>query len=226
MMSATMMALSAIGLLVPAVFHWVTAGRSRAEEGLSVEISVVLFVTYCFSLIFALKTHKDLYLGTSAEHNESVLMKPKTAVGVLVGATALVAWMSELLVHAVEGASHSLGMTEVFIGVIVVAVIGNAAEHSTAVLMAMKNQMDLAYHIAVGSSMQIALFVAPVAGLRELCDRQADESSLHHLRSDNGWTWRAGSLSRGSRRGVKLDGRGTPAGGLSDLRDGILFYAG
>jgi Ca2+:H+ antiporter len=89
-------------------------------------------------------------------------MKPKTAAGVLVVATGLVAWMSELLVHAVEGASRSLGMTEVFVGVIVVAVIGNAAEHSTAVLMAMKNQMDLAYHIAVGSSMQIALFVAPL----------------------------------------------------------------
>ena len=161
-MSATMMALSAIGLLVPAVFHWVTAGRSKAEEGLSLEISIVLFVTYCLSLIFALKTHKDLYLGTAAEHKESVTMKPKTAAGVLIGATALVAWMSELLVHAVEGASRSLGMTEVFVGVIVVAVIGNAAEHSTAVLMAMKNQMDLAYHIAVGSSMQIALFVAPL----------------------------------------------------------------
>jgi Ca2+:H+ antiporter len=70
--------------------------------------------------------------------------------------------MSELLVHSVEEASHALGMTEIFIGVIVVAIIGNAAEHSTAILMAMKNQMDLAYHIAVGSSMQIALFVAPV----------------------------------------------------------------
>jgi len=157
-----MMALSAIGLLVPAVFHWVTAGRSKAEEGLSLEISIVLFVTYCLSLIFALKTHKDLYLGTASDHKESVAMKPKTAATVLVVATALVAWMSELLVHAVEGASKSLGMTEVFVGVIVVAVIGNAAEHSTAVLMAMKNQMDLAYHIAVGSSMQIALFVAPL----------------------------------------------------------------
>jgi Ca2+:H+ antiporter len=70
--------------------------------------------------------------------------------------------MSELLVHAVEPASKSLGLTKVFVGVIAVAIVGNAAEHSTAVLMAMKNQMDLAYHIAVGSSMQIALFVAPV----------------------------------------------------------------
>jgi len=166
-MSATMMALSAIGLLVPAVFHFVTRGqpgadRVQAEGNISLEIAIVLFITYVLSLIFALKTHKDLYMGTSHEHAESAAMKPKTAVMVLVGATVLVAWMSELLVHAVEPASKAVGMTEIFVGVIAVAIIGNAAEHSTAIIVAMKNQMDLAYHIAVGSSMQIALFVAPV----------------------------------------------------------------
>lgn len=161
-MSATLMALSAIGLLIPAVFHWVTAGKSTSEAGLSVEISIVLFVTYILSLVFALKTHKDLYMGTSESHEESVVMKMRTAVIILLVATGLIAWMSELLVHSVEDAAHALGMTEIFIGVIVVAIIGNAAEHSTAIMMAMKNQMDLAYHIAVGSSMQIALFVAPV----------------------------------------------------------------
>ncbi|MFL6212615.1 MAG: calcium/proton exchanger [Blastocatellia bacterium] len=166
-MSATLMALSAIGLLVPAVFHWVTIGQPRtdrlqAEANISLEISIVLFVTYILSLFFSLRTHKDLYLGTGHEHQESSPMKPRTAVMVLVGATALVAWMSELLVHAVEPATKTLGFTEVFVGVIAVAIIGNAAEHSTAVLVAMKNQMDLAYNIAVGSSMQIALFVAPV----------------------------------------------------------------
>jgi len=166
-MSATMMALSAIGLLVPALFHFVTVGQPRqdrlnAEANISVEIAVVLFITYILSLVFALKTHKDLYLGTSHEHAESAAMKQKTAVMVLIGATALIAWMSELLVHAVEPASKALGMTEVFVGVIAVAIIGNAAEHSTAIIVAMKNQMDLAYHIAIGSSMQIALFVAPL----------------------------------------------------------------
>lgn len=162
-MSATLMALSAIGLLVPALFHWVTRGGSgSAERNISLEISVVLFVTYVLSLIFALGTHKDLYLGTSRPHEEASAMSTKTAGLILVGATALVAWMSELLVHAVEPASKSLGLTEVFVGVIAVAIIGNAAEHSTAVLMALKNQMDLAYHIAVGSSMQIALLVAPL----------------------------------------------------------------
>ncbi len=161
-MSATLMALSAIGLLVPAVFHWVTKGQSTSEAGLSVEISVVLFVTYVLSLVFALKTHKDLYLGTSESHHESAVMKMRTALIVLLVATGLIAWMSEILVHSVTAASETLGMTQIFVGVIVVAIIGNAAEHSTAILMAMKNQMDLAYHIAVGSSMQIALFVATV----------------------------------------------------------------
>src|SRR5262249_22592434 len=164
-MSVTMMVLSAIGLLVPALFHWVTAGtagegRLRAENNISLEISIVLFVTYLLSLIFALRTHRDLYHG---EHGSAApMMGMRAAVITLVVATGLVAWMSELLVHAVEPASKALGLTDVFIGVIAVAIIGNAAEHSTAVMMSLKNKMDLAYHIAVGSSTQIALFVAPV----------------------------------------------------------------
>lgn len=162
-MSATLMALSAIGLLVPALFHWVTRGGSgAAEKNLSVEISIVLFITYVLSLVFALRTHKDLYLGTSAKHEDGSSMRPRTAGLLLLGSTALVAWMSELLVAAVEPASKAFGLTEIFVGVIAIAIIGNAAEHSSAVLMAMKNQMDLAYHIAVGSSAQVALLVAPV----------------------------------------------------------------
>jgi len=162
-MSATLMALSAIALMMPALFHWVTLGAAgTAEKNISLEISIVLFITYVLSLVFALRTHKDLYLGPAGEHEDAATMLPKTAGLVLLGATALVAWMSELLVHAVEPASKALGMTEVFVGVIAVAIIGNAAEHSSAILVAMKNKMDLAYHIAVGSSMQIALFVAPV----------------------------------------------------------------
>ncbi len=160
-MSATMLALSAIGLLVPAIFHWVTGGRSAREAGLSVEIAIVLFVTYILSLVFALHTHKDLYIGDHVEE-AGTHIKPRTAVLILFAATGLVAWMSEILVHSVEAAAHSLGMTEVFVGVIVVAVVGNAAEHSTAILMAMKNKMDIAFHIAAGSSTQMALFVSPM----------------------------------------------------------------
>jgi Ca2+:H+ antiporter len=83
------------------------------------------------------------------------------ALGVLLVATAGVAVVAEMLVASVESAAHELGMSRVFVGVIVVAIVGNAAEHSTAVLVALKNKMDLAVNIAVGSSIQVALFVAP-----------------------------------------------------------------
>ena len=97
----------------------------------------------------------------------------------LIVATVLVAWMSEFLVGAVEAAGHALGMTEVFVGVIVVAIIGNAAEHSTAVLMARKNQMDLAVGIAMGSALQIALFVAPVLVFASYLRAAPDGPAVH-----------------------------------------------
>ena len=170
--SSTLLALAALALLVPAVFHFVAEGevarhaldpaRELAiERTLSLEIAVVLFVSYLLSLLFSLRTHKHLYAGAAAEHQHRPVRIVRAILTLLV-ATALVAWMSELLVGAVGETSHALGLTEVFVGVIVVAVVGNAAEHSTAVLVAMKNHMDLALNIAIGSSIQIALFVAPV----------------------------------------------------------------
>jgi Ca2+:H+ antiporter len=154
------------------MFHFVAEGAVTArtldpvreaalERGLSLEIAIVLFVAYVLSLVFSLRTHRHLYAGRAHARPPATAPMWRPVVTLLV-ATALIAWMSELLVGAVQEASHALGLTPVFVGVIVVAVIGNAAEHSTAVLMAIKNQMDLAIHIAIGSSLQIALFVAPV----------------------------------------------------------------
>lgn len=171
-MGSTLLGLAAIGLVVPAVFHLMAesavargemgqAHEHGIEHGLSLAISVVLLVVYGLSLLFSLRTHRHLYAGQVAPH-EAAATRPRRAALILLVATVAVAWMSELLVGAVEGASHALGLTQVFVGVIVVAVIGNAAEHSTAVLMAAKNKMDLAMHIAIGSSTQIALFVAPI----------------------------------------------------------------
>lgn len=173
---STLLALATIGLVVPAVFHIVadhavqsallTPEREVASErSLSLLIAIVLFVAYLLSLLFSLRTHRHLYAGQDhASAHEPV--GPATSVRragiMLAGATVVVAWMSELLVGAVEEAAHIIGVSEVFVGIIVVAVIGNAAEHSTAVLVAIKNKMDLAINIAVGSSIQIALFVAPV----------------------------------------------------------------
>lgn len=173
-MGCTLLTLAVIGLVVPALFHMtvllaISQGKVDSGTGVLIEhemsllISIVLFASYVLSLLFTLGTHRGHYAGeghagSGAEHPVRV----GKALLTLLAATALVAWMSELLVGAVEEASHALGLTEVFVGVIVVAIIGNAAEHSTAVLAAMKNQMDLALNIAVGSSTQVALFVAPV----------------------------------------------------------------
>ena len=169
---ATLLTLSAIGLVVPAIFHFIVRGHPDAhEQELSLEIAIVLFITYILSLIFALRTHKHLYAGDGHGHEESQAGEEALgtsgwskgkSVTVLLVATAFVALMSEFLVGAVEHTAHALGLTDVFVGVILVAIIGNAAEHSTAVLMAAKNQMDLALNIAIGSSIQVALFVAPV----------------------------------------------------------------
>jgi Ca2+:H+ antiporter len=162
-LGTTMLVLSSISLVVPAIFHQIAAGKAKtAERELSLEISVVLIMTYALSLLFSLKTHRHLYAGENAGGGDHAKPARLWRAGLtLFGATALVAWMSEFLIGAAEAAAHSMGMSKVFIGVILVAIIGNAAEHSTAVLMAIKNKMDLAINVAIGSSIQIALFVAP-----------------------------------------------------------------
>ena len=165
---ASMLTLAAIALIVPAAYHFL-GGREALlhETGLSLEIALVLLVTYGLSLLFSLKTHRHLFTGSSAEagrlqDGRGAHWSVGRSLVVLALATVLVGWMSEILVGSVEQAAHSLGMSGVFVGIVVVAVIGNAAEHSTAVLAARKDRMDLAIGIAVGSSIQIALFVAPV----------------------------------------------------------------
>jgi Ca2+:H+ antiporter len=171
-LSVTLLVLSAIALVVPAIFHLVVAGGPVAvpEGALSVEISVVLLLTYVLSLWFSLRTHAHLYVGEAGMHDEDdtgddgVVHRPSTgrAVALLLAATVGVALMSELLVGAVEETARQFGMNDVFVGVILVALIGNAAEHSSAILLAGRNKMDAVITIAVGSSIQVALFVAPV----------------------------------------------------------------
>jgi len=166
---ATMLLLAAIGLIMPAAYHHLGGRRVALLEGsLSLAIAAVLLATYCLGLWFSLRTHKELFAGcgpppkTAAADEGRTPMSRGRALAVLLAATALVAWLSEILVASVEEAAHALGMTDVFIGVIVVAIAGNAAEHATAILLARKNRMDLALGIALGSSIQIALLVAPV----------------------------------------------------------------
>jgi Ca2+:H+ antiporter len=160
---STLLALSAIGLVIPALFHMIVIGQPAIEHELSLLIAIVLFITYFLSLIFSLYTHRHLYLGRAAliEEERPEWGKNK-CIMILILALLGIALLSEFLVGAVEVTAETFGMTDVFIGVIVVAIIGNAAEHSTAILVAYKNKMDLAVNIAIGSSIQIALFVAPI----------------------------------------------------------------
>ena len=178
--SATALTLGAIALLIPTVFHLVAANvpvaqggwTPQKEQNLSLAIAIVLIVTYVFTLYFSLVTHKEYFVGEAMQgvaqevgHEEEASGDHWTkgkSIAVLLVATGFVALISEFLVGAVEAARGALGFTEVFVGVIVVAIIGNAAEHSSAVLMAIRNKMDLSLGIALGSSLQIALFVAPI----------------------------------------------------------------
>jgi Ca2+:H+ antiporter len=162
---ATMLALAAISLMVPAVFE-ISTKHECADRGLAIAISIVLFSVYLLSLWFSLKTHRHLYVRKMDAETEDALGItgwgiPKSLT-ILAVSTVLVAILSELLVHTVEHTGEVLGMNKIFIGVVLVAIVGNAAEHSTAILMARKNKMDLAINIALGSGSQIALFVAPL----------------------------------------------------------------
>jgi Ca2+:H+ antiporter len=166
---ATMLLLTAAALLAPATYHYLAGGEALAREGsLSAEVSIVLMVSYGLGLVFSLRTHKQLFAGHPAEaaaleEGGEAPWSAGRCLAVLAIITALIAWVSEILVGSVEHVAQVFGMSDVFVGVIVVAVIGNSAEQSTAILLAMRNRMDLALSIAVGSGIQIALFVAPPA---------------------------------------------------------------
>jgi len=180
--SATALTLGAIALIIPTVFHQAADALGgwtpQKEQGLSLAIAIVLFLTYGLTLLFTLVTHRELFGADESkpvarEAGEELSRMEAEAGGhghwslkkagvVLLISTAFVALISEFLVGAIESARGALGLTEVFVGVIVVAIVGNAAEHSSAILMAVRNKMDISIGIAVGSSLQIALFVAPL----------------------------------------------------------------
>jgi len=170
-MQASMMMLAVISMMVPGGYHTlVTEETLQYERYLNIGVAVVLLVSYALSLLFMIKTHPDFFVGekSTTEEEEEHRWSVGKAVGLLVAASVLAAWMSEILVGAVEGASADLGISKVFIGLVVLAVVGGAAELGSAVMMGRKNRMDLAMGIALGSSVQIALFVAPLLVLLSL----------------------------------------------------------
>ena len=174
-----MLLLAAAALLMPALYQLVNGGglpSVNAEsvdfgstvENLSLAVAIVLMGTYVLGLVFSLRTHKSLFNphdeggDPQAEEHSTFGWSVRRSVLMLFVAGAAVGLMSEILVGSISEASESVGLSEFFIGVIVVAIVGNAAEHWVAVLVAYKNKMDLAVNIAIGSSAQIALFVAPI----------------------------------------------------------------
>lgn len=168
---ATMLTLAAIALITPAAYNSVaTEFAPRGQGALSVSISVVLLAVYACFLVFSLRTHAGLFTGSAApsegEHADPWPLG--RAIAVLAGATVAVAWISEILVGSIEPTAHALGLSDVFVGVFVVAILGNAAEHSSAITAALRNRMDLSMSIAIGSSVQVALFVAPLLVLASL----------------------------------------------------------
>lgn len=166
-MNAAAMNLAVIAILVPTAVNYTSEGISETTlQNLSLAVAVVLIVVYLLTLLFSMKTHSYLFdVGVAeTEAMETPEKKPNLTLwaGVLLVCTLFVAFESELLVDSLEVATSKLGLTALFTGVVVVPIIGNAAEHATAVTVAMKNKMDLSLSVAVGSTMQIALFVAPL----------------------------------------------------------------
>lgn len=167
-MHSSLMLLAVVGLMVPAVFVHAQPGLQQAHGettnpavwNLSLGVAVILMATYLLGLYFSLKTHKSVFTG--GEEEEKPHWSKTKALTVLAVATAFVAWMSELLVHSIQPVTQQLGLSPIFVGAIVIPIIGNAAEHVTAIFVAMDDKMDMAIGIAVGSSTQIALFVAPL----------------------------------------------------------------
>jgi Ca2+:H+ antiporter len=153
------MALAVTGLLMPALFA--LGGRESfiQREVVSGTVAAVLILLYAAALLFTLKTHEHLF-RTPEETERPASSRARAFVTLLV-ATFLVAVESEMLVSSLEPALETLGLSELFVGLIVIPIIGNAAEHSSAVLFAMRNKLDITLEIAIGSSTQIALFVAP-----------------------------------------------------------------
>ena len=179
---AGMLLLAVVALLMPGLWELASPNglglppvgvtdfnfRGGSVQQLTTVVAVVLIITYAAGLLFSLVTHKDIFNPSQGEEEEATGWSVGKAVLLLGASGVLVAWMSEILVGSVDAAARSLGASEFFIGVVVVAIVGNAAEHWVAVAVARKDQMSLAINISVGSSAQIALFVAPVIAIASL----------------------------------------------------------
>jgi Ca2+:H+ antiporter len=157
--NSSLMLLSVIALFIPAIF---SKDLSRAEmDKFSLIVAGVLIVAYFLWLYFSMVTHKNILTDEQTEHGEAAWSKSRSIL-YLVLATVMVALISEWLVGSVEAFTRRFNLSELFVGAFLIAIIGNAAEHSAAIIMALKNKIGASVEIAVGSGLQISLFVAPV----------------------------------------------------------------
>ena len=169
--TSSMLLFAVLGLSIPAIFtHTLPESSLTTQlEGLSLIVAVLMLLIYAMQFVFSFVTHKYLYEETiMSDDEERPTMKLPVAIGLLVAATVCIAVLSEIFVGTVEPMAESVGLSKTFVGIILVPIIGNAAEHSTAVIMAVKNKMDAAVEIALGSSLQIILFVIPILVLLSL----------------------------------------------------------
>ncbi len=169
--TSSMLLFAVLGLCVPAFFiHTMSEStKSMQIEDFSVIVAIIMLVIYILQFVFTFGTHRHLFEEVSDEETEETPnMSLRVAIAVLVAATVCVAIMSEIFVGTVEPMAESSGLSKTFVGIILVPIIGNAAEHSSAIIMAYKNKMNAAVEIALGSSLQITLFVMPVLVLLSL----------------------------------------------------------
>ena len=162
--NATMLVLAVVALCVPSLFNHTLTGKAMpagAVEAISLGVAVVMMVLYALGLVFSLRSDTSLERAGGVP-SEAPRWPLRTALIMLAAATVGVVWLSEILVRSVEAVMASSGLSEFFLGIILIPIIGNVAEHLVAVQVALKNKMELSLEIALGSSLQIALFVAPV----------------------------------------------------------------
>ena len=167
-LNVSLLVVAMIGLVIPAVYHATHVDPTRTlTRFVSIGVAGLLIAGYLLSLVYSMWTHRSVFGEArdvaNLEHDEThAPWSLRRSVVVLLLSAGFVGWLSEILVGSTEEAIAHVGLSEVFVGLIIVPIIGNAAEHSSAVLMAMKNRMDLAVSIAMGSSAQVALLIAPV----------------------------------------------------------------
>jgi Ca2+:H+ antiporter len=172
--NATMLVLAVVALCVPSLFNHTLAGKDMpagAAEAISLGVASVMIGLYALGLVFSLGGDSALE-HAAGEPVEAPRWSVTTSLSVLTLTTVAVVWLSEILVHSVEGVMAASGLSEFFLGIILIPIIGNVAEHLVAVRVALKNKMELSLEIALGSSLQIALFVAPVLVFVSLLVRQ------------------------------------------------------